>query len=360
MKLKYFIKLFIPPIILKIKNRLINREKIQKPILPEKMIAYNFYVKSLERKRLHFSKIFELSEDFSFAEIKSITTDKDEANFYGDFFILNKYCDSIFPPLPPVKFSIQHGVIFFAENWEQKKSNCTNFVWSKRIAEIFTNELGCKSAFPIGSPFFYAKSLLSENEIKNEKKRLGRNLLAFPMHSTHWVLCKYNPEHFINVLKEQQNNFDTIRICLYWKDIQKGAAEPFRKEGFECVTCGHIFDPYFLQRQKSLFEIADATISNRIGSQAGYSIGMNKPHWIIPDSFDKIDDGNSAVYADSIISGEKEKKFMYITDAFLNNSSFVITQQQKKIVDEFWGISCIKSPEEIKHLIYNCYTDKWT
>lgn len=358
MGIKHVIKLFLPPIILKIRDKVCKRKRIQKTILPEKMIAYNYYVKSMKRKKLPFSEIFVLSEDFTFDEINSITTDKDEANFYGDFFILNQYCNSIFPPFPPLKFSIQHGVIFFAEKWEKNKSKITNLVWSNRIAEIFRNELNCNSVIPIGSPFFYAKSLLTEDEIKYEKKRLGKNLLAFPMHSTHWVLCKYNPEHFISVLKQQQNNFDTIRVCLYWKDIQKGAAEPFLKEGFECVTCGHIFDPYFLQRQKSLFEIADATISNRIGSQAGYSIGMNKPHWIVPDPFDKIDDGNPTVYEDSIISGIKEKDFMYITEAFLDNSSFVITKEQRKIVEDFWGLSCIKSPEELKQMIYNCYTNE--
>ena len=359
MRLKALVKLFVPPIFIKI-LRLFNR-KIDfagSRNYSEKEIAYNYFVDVMQRKKLNFADIKKLSNDYTFEQLNSITIEKDEVNYYGDFSVLNQYCDSIFPNLSPVKFTIQHGIIFFLDKWEYSNNRITNLVWSEKIASLYRNELSNMNAYAIGSPFFYAKSLLSQEKILEEKKRLGRNLLAFPMHSTHWVLSVYDPKRFIEVLKDQQKKFDTVRVCVYWKDIQEGFAEPYLKAGFECVTCGHIFDQYFLQRQKSLFEIADATISNRIGSQAGYSIFMNKPHWIIPDNFEKKENGNIELYNDYVKSGIKEKEYDFITEAFMNNQNYQITETQKKIVDEYWGISSMKTKEELSELISKCYVRK--
>lgn len=359
MKLKSIVKLFLPPILISVLNFFKKgKASKQREKYTEKIIAYNYYVDLMERKKISFTNIERLSKDYTFEQLNSITIENDEVNYYGGFFTLNRYCDSDFPNFAPVNFSIQHGVIFFLENWELGKAKIANLVWSEKISKLYKTQLKTNNVYAIGSPFFYAKSLLSADQIAKEKNRLGRNLLAFPMHSTHWIINEYNPNGFIEILKEQRKKFDSVRVCLYWKDIQMGMADPFLQAGFECVTCGHIYDQFFLQRQKTLFEIADATISNRIGSQAGYSIFMNKPHWIVPDSFEIKNGGNLKLYKDSLECASKLNEYGFVTEAFMNNQDYQITERQRQILDDFWGVSSIKSKEELADLIAKFYVKK--
>lgn len=356
MTIKTFIKLFIPPFCLKIYSFIFNKKKNE--YIEQKELAYNFYVEVLKRRTFPFKNIDYLSRDFTFEQLKSISTDYSEANFYGDYFVLKNYSGISFPILPPKKFTIQHGIIFFPSNWEDMKKDAINLMWSKIVASDFNKKYSCNRAIPIGCPFFYSDFLLTESEIKKERLRLGTNLLAFPMHSTHWTTTKFNKKSFIQLLKEQKKIFNSVRVCLYWKDIQNGEAELYLREGFECVSCGHIFDPYFLPRLKSLIRISDATISNSLGSQAGYSIFMNKPHWIVPDPYEVLEEGPRSAY-DTVLKVindfDNNPSLSYIKTAFLNNSTYQITNLQKKIVDDYWGVANIKSKEEICNILLKCY-----
>ena len=44
-----------------------------------------------------------------------------------------------------------------------------------------------------------------------------------------------------------------------------------------------------------------------------------------------------------------------VKKAFLNNADYKITSSQKDVIDEFWGISDMKTPEELKKLLLNLY-----
>ena len=319
----------------------------------EKSVAFNYIVELNRRSRLPFQDIMALSQDFSFSDIASISSDMDEPNYYGSFWTLAHYAGFSLMNLPPRNFSIQHGIVYDFSQWEREKLGKENLVWSREIVEMY-KKMGATKVLAIGAPFLYAESLLSNEDIANEKKRLGRNLLAFPMHSTHFIDKNYDPNHFVKVLKSQRDSFDSVRVCLYWKDIQRGIASFFQNAGFECVCCGHMFDQFFLQRQKSLYEIADATISNALGSHVGYSVSMNKPHWLVPDEFELVDiKGNDGFEEMNRIKGNE--KIEYIKSLFMNNSSFNISQDQIKIVDKYWGLSDKKMPKEMNTLLTNFY-----
>lgn len=232
-----------------------------------------------------------------------------------------------------------------------------NLVWSNKILLKYKVLTTNPSVFAIGAPFFYAKSLLSDVEVLAEKKRLGTNLLAFPMHSSHGVSAIYDPKIFLEVLKKQKHKFDTIRVCLYWKDILNGSHKIYLENGFECVCSGHIFDLNFLRRQKSLFQIADATISNGMGSHIGYSIFMNKPHCFMPDKVEFVNVDKNAD-GDELSKENMKSGYQEVQDAFVNNVDFLITEEQKSIIDDYWGISDMKTPCELHELFMNLYNVK--
>ena len=131
-------------------------------------------------------------------------------------------------------------------------------------------------------------------------------------------------------------------------------AKHFEEAGFECVCCGHLFDLLFLQRLRSLIEIADATISNGVGSHIGYCVYLNKPHFLVPNEFKLIDvQGNEG--EEEMLCKEKSKNYWDIYNAFSNNDDYYITDNQRQIVDRLWGISDMKKASDLQLLIETCY-----
>ena len=272
MDLKEIIKQVTPPIIMSS-----YKKARHKNLLTNKELLYEYQKCIQLREELALTEIAKLSEDIPGCYLSSISTDFDEPNFYGSYKILRDYAGLNHLILPPRNITIQHGYVFEMLTWEKEKLEKVNFVWSKAVLDMFKQYTANENIYPIGAPFFYADSILSDEEIMAEKERLGKNLLAFPMHSSHNVDTNYDPHTFIDILKEERKHFDTVRVCLYWKDLLRGEAEIYLENGFECVCCGHIFDVNFLRRQKALFEICDATISNGVGSHVGYSVYKTSP-----------------------------------------------------------------------------------
>lgn len=358
MRIKKFLRLFLPPFIYLLKDKILRKPKEEEAmVITEKEKLYNYTLTLAQRQTIKMQDVKKLSEDIPLDWIDLISTGYSETNYYGDFSTLLSYCDLDFMRLPPKKFSIQHGYVFDMFSWEKNKLNIINFVWSDAVKKLYL-EYGASSnnIFTIGAPFFYSHPILNKIDIESEKRRLGKNLLAFPLHSTHFMDTNYNPNNFINILKGLKKQFDSIRICLYWKDIIRGMDKIYQENGFECVCCGHIFDMNFLRRQKTLFAIADATISNGVGSHIGYSVFMGKGHWLIPDEHKYVD--LKWKEGEEHTKNQTKKNFIDVQNSFLDNENFIITTEQESIVDKFWGISEIKSPSEIRNLILEAYMRK--
>ncbi len=101
----------------------------------------------------------------------------------------------------------------------------------------------------------YANHYLNAEKRQTEKPRVGKNLLVFPAHSIHYNITHFNIDKHCDKIKELGKGFDSIRICLYWKDMLRGFDKAYSKHGFECITAGHIFDPMFLPRLKTIIDI---------------------------------------------------------------------------------------------------------
>ena len=173
---------------------------------------------------------------------------------------------------------------------------------------------------------------------------MGKCLLAFPTHSTLLADVHYNVKEYCEVLKQLGQNFDSVRICLYWKDINRRIDKTYKNFGFECVTAGHMFDPLFLPRLKSIIETATITTSNAVGTQIGYCLFMNMPHYLYKQDFQVTCNKQQIINNDITILNDE----VYALEKAFSKFNDKITKEQKEIVSFYWGFDCLKSPSEMR------------
>jgi len=206
-----------------------------------------------------------------------------------------------------------------------------------------------KNIVPIGPYIHYAKRLLDEQDFKALKQELGKVLLVFPSHSMaggEW--SEFNMQDLCEEIKRVGKDYDTILVSLYYADI--GRAALYEEQGFRVVTSGHENDSNFLTRQRTLIELADYTMSNSVGSQIGYCVYLNKPHYVYTQKIEQVK-GFSSVMEDkqrteSVLLSEIKE----IENAFSAFSQH-ITSEQREIVEKYWGVKYIKQPQVLKSLL---------
>lgn len=350
--LKTKLKEIIPEGLIEARRALLYKNIFLASTYKDKYTEYQNIIN--QRLNYSFTDIEKLAADIPIKLFTDIFGNYNEYNYYGDFQILLDYTGVKFY-YPNGDFTIQHGFRFpdsYIDEyfrglkkylcWGEVEENCR-----KKIINTNGEEINIK---PIGAPFFYAKSLLTDEEIISEKKRLGKNLLVFPSHSTHYNITSFNIAEFLSKLDIQRKKFDTVRICLYWKDIMTGKHIPYIANGYECVCCGHIFDLNFLRRLKSLIEISDCTYSNMIGSHIPYSLYCDKPHFLEVSDIEYSylhDSWGNEIY-------DKVKKltdYQKIQKVFCSNGNYKITEEQISVLEPYAGFSYKKSPKELYKII---------
>lgn len=172
--------------------------------------------------------------------------------------------------------------------------------------------------------------------------------MVFPAHSTHHNIAYFNIDKHCAKIKALGKDFDSIRICLYWKDILRGFDKAYSKHGFECVTAGHIFDPMFLPRLKTIIDISTVTTSNQLGSQVGYCIALDKPHFLDPEEIEYT--GKPGIPMTKICDYSNHSDILEVLRTF-NEFRMDISTKQHEVAGTYWGISEHRSVDEMKLLI---------
>jgi hypothetical protein len=181
-----------------------------------------------------------------------------------------------------------------------------------------------------GADFFKTKS-----ELDILKRKYGKILLAFPSHSIENLYKKYNEDDLMREIMRIGQDFDTIFISLFWKDILDKQRilfyEKYVSDKIKIVSAGHRGDPHFLARLKDLIWLSDITMSNDIGTHLGYSICMDKPHYLFNQEV-IYDISNNAYKID-------DKKYIYETPFYelFGHYPAHITPEQIDLVERYWG-----------------------
>lgn len=262
-----------------------------------------------------------------------------ENNYYGSGRVLSRVFNID-------KYTrIEHGL--FLGNYVPKHN------YFKTIKHIVTfsdyrrycNFATGKNIICAGPYIQYAQSILTDEQSKLIKGKLGKILLVFPSHSIDALHAKFDIKDFIDfiLVKKHQYNFNTVIVCLYWKDVELGMDKSYIDHGFMVVTAGHIYDYYFLDRLKSIIEISDYTISNEVGTHIGYCVSMNKPHYIYMSKIQYVPDIHAAdsekmvnirnAYKQEISSVQKQE----IINKF-SHWHHQVTDDQLRCVEYYWGV----------------------
>lgn len=196
-----------------------------------------------------------------------------------------------------------------------------------------------KTIITIGPYINYANSILTEGDKKLIKEKYGKILLVFPSHSIEGVIYKYNIHDFINQIEKKARYFDSVFICMYWKDIQDNRYLEYEKKGYQIVTAGHRNDPNFLGRLKDIIDLSNMSMSNTVGTHIGYCIARNKPHYLFNQfqevTGDKVENEFKERQNDDYIKTHNAE-ITEIVVAF-SKLSYTITDEQKQIVEKYWG-----------------------
>lgn len=246
------------------------------------------------------------------------------------------------------KFVNEHGVFLTEQVAETElETDLPSFVtYSSYRVNVLKKYK--EHVFKIGPFIHYSPHFYSKEKIEAEKKRLGKNILIFHGHSLKSLIQNYNNNWFMKKVKKIAKDFDTIRVCMYWIDIQLGLHKYYQDLGLECVTAGHILDPFFIPRLKSMLEIADLTISNDAGTHVGYSIYMNKPH-IILHKFPKLQ--ASKHREELTFDLWSSKPYIDTIEAF-SSTKFKITSNQLEVIKTYFGgKEDTKTKEEFKKIV---------
>lgn len=311
---------------------------------------------SEERKNIKFTDVEKLSQ-FLETDYNEIIHGEPGLSRYSMNFIFRNYAglnDNF-----RIHAFFEHGVIFTND----VNSSCRvheylpSIVASQYRVNVLKNQKNFKGVYSIGPYIHYANSLLDENQLKEEKERLGKTLLVFPSHSIDGVIAKFDYGEFLGKINEISSDYDTVRVCMYYKDVDLKKHIPYQKEGFEVVTAGHHNDHYFVPRLKSIILNSDMVMSNDIGSQLGYCIYLNKPYYMSTTEeigFESEDDSamsnfnvlNHKISMKEFNSNDNVKRIKELFSKYNPK----ISKEQYDLISYLWGFDCIKSPEELRNI----------
>lgn len=306
-------------------------------------VKYHYKCYSVRRKSIFEYK--ELSQDY---KLYSGYLYK-ENSFYGNFRAFNNALRNNKIPF----FLIEHGYYFgnYVPGYTFFFDNIEIVTFSnqrlRHIGNALNNsELNIEkiNVITIGPYINYADSVIDQSDMKKIKADCGKILLVFPSHSIEGVIYKYNTQDFINEIEKVSKDFDSVFVCMYWKDIQDGRYVEYEKKGYKIVTAGHRNDPNFLGRLKDIIDLSDMTMSNTVGTHVGYCVARNKPHYLF-NQFQEVEGEK----ADEEFKERKNLEYLRTRDEEVNEVigafsklSYIITEEQKYVVEKYWGKNEVK------------------
>lgn len=184
----------------------------------------------------------------------------------------------------------------------------------------------------IGHYIKYVDFYRSMSYLRRIKKKYGKILLVFPTHSVETGIVDYDKKHFIREIEKHAKDFDSVFVCMYWKDIQEGKHLQYQRKGYIIVTAGNRWDPCFLSRLKDILWLSDMTMSNSLGTYIGYALYMGKAFYFYDQEL--IYDENREEQK-PIDDKTKQNKILFYS--CFGNYNTEITDDQKNLVRKYWG-----------------------
>lgn len=254
--------------------------------------------------------------------------------------------------------TIEHGVYFgdqslgygnpIREEW-QIGSFLTYGDYRRRLLEeTYPNN----RVFMIGPYISYAKvNEAFKEEIVRQLDPSERTLTLFPAHSAKTAKRRFDHDSLIEHVCDLAHKADCKNLvaCLSPMDINAELSRRYQEKGYIVISCGNDLLA-FLSRQKAIFSVSDVTVSNDLGTHVGYSIAMGVPHFIVDSvGIDVVDPTLSDLDVD--VLAEQKRLF---SEVFSPSQEAAISEEQRSLVDHYWGCCEHKSPAELRAILREC------
>jgi hypothetical protein len=268
-------------------------------------------------------------------------------DFYGHADLLKRYTG--ISRKSPLRAIIEHGSRLGDTNWDNEVDApyFIYFTWSHRRFPTVQAHAD-KACFSLGPLIEYAPPVRPDR-LQKFRTEYGRNLLFFPSHSTHWVDANHNIDSICTRLKNFNKDFNTIRICMYWRDIQRGMHHAYVKHGFPVECAGHMYDKHFYTRLRELIETATVTASMTIGSCIGHSLSLNRPYWHLEEPVEFT--SNHSTQFEKIDQAIQQRTISKTIREQFQPGRYSITPEQRVFAVTAFGLGQKKSPEALTRII---------
>jgi FkbM family methyltransferase len=271
-------------------------------------------------------------------------------DFYGHARLLKRYAG--LPENFILRAVMPHGPSFCSKLWETElKDPCTSVLAiSEQQRSLYGAQSPHKTAQLIGSPVLYAARMM-EDELAAQRAQ-ARGTIAFPTHSTHHVTVQFDQASFIEFLRALPPEFQPVRVCLYWRDIQLGRHRDYLAAGLECTTAGHMFDPEFVPRVLRLLAAHRQAAANKLGSCVYYAAALDLPVLLFAQS-STYTGPNPKQLAELSPSLDLPAAIRFAATAVTtaNALSLEMVQTQRALARTELGAHALHSPAELRALL---------
>jgi len=170
----------------------------------------------------------------------------------------------------PLPFVIPHGVCLsphFLWQAEVQSGLPAVYCFPDFRSPSYTNNI---KVVPGCSPWLYL------NRMRSARVGPSRGTLAFPSHSTHHVTALEDDKAYADCLVGLPESHQPTKVCMYWRDLELGRGEAFRRRGLEVVCAGHMFDELFLFRLHRLLSQCEFVNTSSLGSHVFYAASIGR------------------------------------------------------------------------------------
>lgn len=199
--------------------------------------------------------------------------------YYGHYHILKKYSKTILPY--KINGELQHGwspdhgipsnPFLESKNDKKKRYYLFNEDNHEKCAKY-----GYSNVKIIGAPFIYIPDIFKKN-----KEQSSKSLILFPLHSHEFdafnnIFASY--KYYINEIEKIRHHFNTITVCLGWKEYaNKKIVNLYKERGNRVITMGHRENnPNFLYKFVKIVASHEYVSSDSISSAIFYGLIMRK------------------------------------------------------------------------------------
>lgn len=224
----------------------------------------------------------------------------------------------------------------------------SGYIFQGRYKENIWKKYSKKPAYFIGPYIHYADNYYSVDAIKKIKKANGKTLLVFPPHSTEIGTMSFESSMFNRLLLDHfAQNYKTVIACIYWQNLTDDYTKFLKKQGVQLVSAGFKLDNRFVKRLKTILSLSDDVLYPSFNSSIGYAYYLGKNIF-----YAECDD--NILYSDF---KSRKENIMFKNNVHGFGKAFALEidrqdkQLQDQLIEKYWGLSEIKSPEEIKRII---------